>query len=115
MKHPEGVDDLVLDFDVANMRRNVDSMVSLIACIADWRTIGYRRELILGERWRELTMPTLLVWPEHDAFGSPEEGQALVAKNPNLRLVRVPGAGHNAWFDDPESVVTEIERFLVTE
>jgi pimeloyl-ACP methyl ester carboxylesterase len=115
VKHPERVDDLVLDFDVANMRRNVDSMVSLIACIADWRTIGYRRELILGERWRGLTMPTLLVWPEHDAFGSPEEGQALVAKNPNLRLVRVPGAGHNAWFDDPEGVVTEVKRFLVTE
>jgi pimeloyl-ACP methyl ester carboxylesterase len=114
VKHPERVDDLVLDFDVANMRRNVDSMVSLIACIADWRRLGYRRELILGERWRELTMPTLLVWPEHDAFGSLEEGEALVAKNPNLRLVRVPGAGHNAWFDDPESVVTEIERFLVT-
>jgi pimeloyl-ACP methyl ester carboxylesterase len=115
VKHPERVDDLVLDFDVANMRRNVDSMVSLIACIADWRRLGYRRELILGERWRALTMPTLLVWPEHDAFGSLEEGQALVAKNPNLRLVRVPGAGHNAWFDDPDSVVNEIERFLVTE
>ena len=115
VKHPERVDDLVLDFDVANMRRNVESMVSLIACIADWRRLGYRRELILGERWRALTMPTLLVWPEHDAFGSQEDGEALVATNPNLRLVRVPGAGHNAWIDDPETVVAEIERFLVTE
>ena len=115
VKHPERVDDLVLDFDVANMRRNVESMVSLIACIADWRRLGYRRELILGERWRALMMPTLLVWPEHDAFGSQEDGEALVATNPNLRLVRVPGAGHNAWIDDPETVVAEIERFLATE
>jgi pimeloyl-ACP methyl ester carboxylesterase len=106
------VDDRLLDVDVAHTRRNSESMVSLIACIADWRTVGYRRELILGERWRGLTMPTLLLWPEHDAFGSPEEGEALVAKNPNLRLVRVPGAGHNAWIDDPETVVAEIERFL---
>ena len=60
-------------------------------------------------------MPTLLVWPEHDAWGSPEEGEALVAMNRNLRLVRVPGAGHNAWIDDPETVVAEIERFMVTE
>jgi pimeloyl-ACP methyl ester carboxylesterase len=96
VEHPERVDDLVLDVDVANERRNVESMLSLIACIADWRRFGYRREWILGERWRALTMPTLLLWPEHDAFGSPEEGEALVATNPNLRLVRVSGAGHNA-------------------
>jgi pimeloyl-ACP methyl ester carboxylesterase len=112
VEHPDRVDDLVLDFDAANERRNVESMLSLIACIADWRRLGYRRELILGERWRALTMPTLLLWPEHDAFGSPEEGEALVATNPNLRLVRVPGAGHNAWFDDPQTVVAELERFL---
>jgi pimeloyl-ACP methyl ester carboxylesterase len=115
VKHPERVDDALLDVDVANERRNVESMLSLIACIADWRRLGYRRELILGERWRALTMPTLLLWPEHDAFGSPKEGDALVAANPNLRLVRVPGAGHNAWFDDPETVVVEIEHFLDTE
>ena len=112
--HPERVDDRVLDVDVAHTRRNVESMLSLIACIADWRTVGYRRKLILGERWRGLTMPTLLLWPEHDAFGSPEEGQALVAANPNLRLVQIPRAGHNAWFDEPETVVAEIERFLTT-
>ena len=115
VKHPERIDDRLLDVDVVHTRRNVESMVSLIACIADWRRLGYRRELILGERWRALTMPTLLVWPEYDAWGSPEEGEALVAKNPNLRLVRVSGAGHNAWIDDPETVVAEIERFLASE
>lgn len=115
VKHAERLDDLVLDVDVANTRRNVESWLSLIGCIADWRRLGYRRELILGERWRALTTPTLLVWPEHDAWGSPEEGEALVATNPNLRLVRVPGAGHNAWIDDPDTVVAELERFLATE
>ena len=115
VKHPERVDDLVLDVDVANTRRNVESMLGLVSRIADWRRLGYRRELILGERWRELTTPTLLLWPEHDAFGSPEEGEALVATNPNLRLVRIAGAGHNAWFDDPETVVAEIERFLASQ
>ena len=105
----------MLDVDVAHTRRNVESMLSLIACIADWRTLDTDAKLILGERWRGLTTPTLLLWPEHDAFGSPEEGEALVATNPNLRLVRVPGAGHNAWIDDPETVVAEIERFLTAE
>jgi 2-hydroxy-6-oxonona-2,4-dienedioate hydrolase len=115
VEHPERVDDLLLDVDVAHTRRNVESLLSLIACIADWRRLGYRRELILGERWQALTTPTLLLWPEHDAFGSPQKAEALVAANPNLRLVRVAGAGHNAWFDDPDSVLAEIERFLTTQ
>jgi 2-hydroxy-6-oxonona-2,4-dienedioate hydrolase len=115
VEHPERVDDLLLDVDVAHTRRNVGSLLSLIACIADWRRVGYRRELILGERWRALTMPTLLIWPEHDAFGSPDEGEALVARYPNLRLVRVPAAGHLPWIDDPDRIVAEIERFLATD
>ena len=37
VEHPERVDDGLLDVDVAHTRRNVESMLSLIACIADWR------------------------------------------------------------------------------
>ena len=114
VEHPERVDDLLLDVDVAHTRRNVESMLSLIACIADWRRLGYRRELILGERWGVLTTPTVLVWPEHDAFGSLEDAESLVRLNPNLRLVRVAGVGHIPWIDDPERSVAEIERFLAT-
>jgi pimeloyl-ACP methyl ester carboxylesterase len=90
----------------------VESMLGLVSCIADARRLGLRRELILGERWQALTTPTLLVWGERDAFGPAEEGEALVATNPNLRLVRLAEAGHLPWLDDPESVVAEIERFL---
>lgn len=115
VEHPERLDDLLLDVDVAHTRRNVESMLGLVQCIADARRLGYRRELILGERWEALTTPTLLLLGEHDAFGSPEEGETLVARNPNLRLVRVAGAGHNSWIDDPDSVVAEIERFLASE
>jgi 2-hydroxy-6-oxonona-2,4-dienedioate hydrolase len=112
VSHPEKLDDLLLDVDVANTRRNVESMLGLVSCIADARRLGLRRELILGERWQALTTPTLLVWGERDAFGPAEEGEALVATNPNLRLVRLAEAGHLPWLDDPESVVAEIERFL---
>jgi 2-hydroxy-6-oxonona-2,4-dienedioate hydrolase len=115
VKHPERIDDLMLDVDVANSRRNAESMIALIQCIADWRRLAYRRELILGERWRDLTTPTLLVWGEDDAFGSPQEGEALAPMNPNLRLVRVAGAGHLLWIDAPETALGEIDRFLATD
>ena len=114
VEHPERVDDLLLDVDVAHTRRNVESMLSLIGCIADWRRLGYRRELIVGERWRALTTPTVLLWPEHDAFGSLEDAESIVTMNPNLRLIRIAGVGHIPWIDDPERVVAEIEGFLAT-
>ncbi len=112
VEHRDRVDDLLLDVDVAHSRRNGESMLSLIACIADWRRLGYRRELILGEHWGALTMPTLLVWPEREPFGSLEDAESVAAMNPRIRLVRLAGAGHIPWIDDPERVVDEIERFL---
>jgi 2-hydroxy-6-oxonona-2,4-dienedioate hydrolase len=115
VEDPDKLDDLLLDVDVANMRQNAESMLSLIACIADARRLGYRRAFILGDRWQALTTPTLLVWGERDAFGSPNEATALVAKNPNLRLFRVPGAGHFPWIEEPRTVLTEIDGFLAAE
>jgi len=115
VKHPERVDDLILDVDVAHSRRNVESMVGLIKCIADWRRLAYRRELILGQRWRDLTTPTLIVWGDEDAFGTPDDGEAVVAANPDIRLVRIAGAGHLLWTDAPETALAEVERFLATD
>ena len=115
VEHPERLDDLFLDVDVANARRNVDSMLGLIARVADVRALGLRRDVILGDRWRALTTQTLLVWGDRDVFAPPEVAEALAAKNPNIRLVRLSAAGHLPWIDDPESVIAEIERFLATE
>ncbi len=115
VKHPERVDDLLLDVDVAHTRRNVESMLGLVQCIADARRLGYRRELILGQRWQALTTPTLLIWGQREPFGSPNEAEALAAKNPNVHLVRLADAGHLPWIDDPETVVAEIEHFLATQ
>src|SRR5215218_9527607 len=75
VKHPENLDQLLLDLDVANSRRNVESWLSLVKCIVDARRLGLRRELVLGERWQTLTTPTLQVWGDCDAFGSPNEGE----------------------------------------
>jgi pimeloyl-ACP methyl ester carboxylesterase len=115
VKHPDRVDDLLLDVDIAHTRRNVESMLGLVQCIVDARRLAYRRELILGERWTTLATPTLLIWPEREPFGSQTEAEALAAENPNVHLVRLADAGHLAWIDDPETVIAEIERFLATQ
>lgn len=109
--HPENLTHELLDEDVAQARRNAGSHLSLGPCLGDFR--GLRRHLILGERWLALRVPTLFLWGERDAFfGGPEQGEALAARNPNLLVSRLAGAGHIAWIDDPERVVSEVERFL---
>ena len=90
-------------------------MVSLVKRVADVRRFGLHRELMLAERWRSLTTPTLFLWGEDDAFAPPSDVEAFVAESPSLHLVRLADAGHLPWFDEPELVVAEIERFLATD
>lgn len=109
--HPEHLGDALLDEDVASARRNAGSHLSLLHCLGDIR--GLRRRLILGERWQALNVPTLFLWGDRDPFfGGPEQGEAIAARNSNLRVIRIAGVGHIAWIDDPERVIGEIERFL---
>ena len=72
---------------------------------------------MLGERWQALSVPTLALFGERDAFMTPKSWAAwadIDARNPSIRTVRVPDAGHLPWFDEPERVVDELERFLTT-
>jgi len=113
--HPERLDDALLDADVASQRRHIGSHLSLLACVID--AGGLRRRLILGDRWRALKVPAVFLCGERDAFVSPGMRKAwavIAAQNPSIRVIRIPGAGHLPWIDDPERVLGEIERFLTT-
>jgi pimeloyl-ACP methyl ester carboxylesterase len=113
--HPERLEDAFLDVDVAHTRRNLDSILSLIRCVGRGLRGGH---LVLGDRWQTLKVPTLYLGGERDVFVRPKVEKALQGiadGNPNVRLVRIPDAGHLPWLDEPERVVAEIERFLGTQ
>jgi pimeloyl-ACP methyl ester carboxylesterase len=113
--HPERLEDALLDVDVAHTRRNLDSILSLIRCVGRGIRGG---QLVLGDRWQTLKAPTLYLGGERDVFVRPKFENALQAiaeGNPNIRLARIPDAGHLPWLDEPERVVAEIERFLATQ
>jgi pimeloyl-ACP methyl ester carboxylesterase len=115
VRHPERVDDTLLDADIAHTRRNLSSILSLIRCTVGVR--GLRRGLILGEQWQALAMPTLILYGEGDAFATPtmrKAWDAIASRNPNIQDVSVPGAGNHLWVDEPERVVDELERFLAS-
>ncbi|HEY7381058.1 MAG TPA: alpha/beta fold hydrolase [Gaiella sp.] len=113
--HPERLDDTLLATDVAHMRRNAESVVGLMSRVATLG--GLRRHLILGDRWQALGVPTLALLGERDAFLDPgtwQAWEAIAARNPAIRVARVPDAGHLPWIDEPERVVGELEHFLAT-
>ena len=114
--HPERVDDTLLDEDMASVHRNAESQLGLVLSFGEGGRSAARLRLILGERWDSLHVPTVFLWGEGDRFfGGPDKGEAVAARNPNLRVVRIPDAGHFVWIDDPDRVVRELERFLATD
>jgi len=109
--HPERLDDELLDAVVCSQRRNLSSWFSLLECMID--AGGFRRELVIGERWKALQVPVVFLWGEKDAFDSPAHGERIAAQIPaGGRLVRIPEAGHLPWLDDPARVISEIERAI---
>ena len=111
--HPERLDESLLDADVAHTRRNYRDVLRLIGNALNAR--GVRPHLILGERWRNLSVPTLFLSGERDTFMSTERIEAwktLATQNPNIRIAWIPDAGHLAWIDQPDRAAREIETFL---
>lgn len=48
-----------------------------------------------------------MIWGERDVWAAPALGEAAAADNSNIRLVRIPDAGHVVWFDQPAPVLAE--------
>ncbi len=72
------------------------------------------RKLSLDPRDFVVRVPTLVIWGEQDRALLPSLLDGLDAVVPDLKLVRVPGAGHWVMRQQPELVNREIEAFLGT-
>ncbi len=73
---------------------------------------GPRQSLIFGgELLRQVSCPVLLVWGEHDPFGSVAAGRQAAAHLREAR-VEVMGLGHLPWLDEPERCGDLVRGFL---
>lgn len=111
--HPERLGDDLLDLLTASQLRNAPSWFTLIE--RTMNVLGLRKDLLIGDRWKRLSVPATFVWGEKDAWGAPELSEAVASTNPRVSVVRVPDAGHGPWFDAPELVVSAIEQALSSE
>lgn len=79
------------------------------------RVFHFRRpkeEFVLSsEELERLSVPTLVVWGDHDAFGPVRVARRLVGRLPDAVLLEVEG-GHNPWLDRPERCADGLASFL---
>jgi len=59
-----------------------------------------------------LTQPVLFAWGDEDVFLKPLDGARSIASVRDVRLLRLPGAGHAPWLQAPEAVGTAIAQHL---
>lgn len=66
----------------------------------------------LARRLYRVTVPTLVVWGEHDRLIPPAHGEAYAAGIPNARLAVVPNCGHLPHYEQLEEFVRLVRDFL---
>ena len=66
----------------------------------------------LRHRLHRITVPTLLIWGEHDGIVTPQYGEAFRQLIPGARLAVVPQAGHWPHIEQPGAFLAELTRFL---
>jgi pimeloyl-ACP methyl ester carboxylesterase len=84
--------------------------------LAELRTaispIGFRPSLrVRPDELGQLTVPTLLVWGDHDPVGAVRVAQATAELIPNAHLEVLP-AGHGPWLGNPDRTAELVSKFV---
>lgn len=66
----------------------------------------------LGERFKEIRVPTLIVWGEDDRITSIEDAVELNNLIPHSTIVAIPGTGHCPQEESPEQFNEILIRYL---
>jgi pimeloyl-ACP methyl ester carboxylesterase len=73
---------------------------------------GWQSVLVVGpEEVRGLTVPTLLIWGDHDPLGGADIARTATATIPHAQL-EVLSAGHAPWLGYPDRVATIVSGFV---
>jgi len=105
--HPELVDLLVAGDNDPVAAAADRSEVRAIAAPHRWRP-GAR---VPSAELRQLAVPTLLLWGDHDPFGDAAVARATARAIPNAHLELLP-AGHGPWLGHPDRVAELVSEFI---
>ena len=85
---------------------------ALISPFALLSPSGFRRRArVRPDELRQLAMPTLVLWGEHDPVGSIPVAQAITDLIPHARLEVLP-TGHGPWLGQPAQTAATVVDFV---
>ena len=61
---------------------------------------------------RSVHVPALVIHKTHDRLVNVRNGRWLAEHLPNARLLELPGDDHLPWYEDPDTILGEIQEFL---
>lgn len=97
---------------VAAGRDPIASAANLAELRAVISPIGFRPPMrVTPEDLRRLTVPTLLIWGDHDPVGAVDVAQATARLIPEAKLEELP-AGHVPYLGHPERVSELVSEFV---
>jgi len=70
------------------------------------------RQWELGDRFKEIAVPTLIVWGEDDRIAPIEDAAELTNLIPARTIVTIPGAGHYPHEESPQQFNSTLARYL---
>jgi pimeloyl-ACP methyl ester carboxylesterase len=110
VRHPALIESLV-----AAGRDPVTSATNLAELRAVMTVIGFRRSMFVQpDELRRLTVPTLVLWGDHDPVGGVDVAEATARLVPEARLEVLP-EGHALVLGDPERVADLLSGFVRSE
>jgi pimeloyl-ACP methyl ester carboxylesterase len=101
----------ITDADLARYDAAFARPGAIRAGVAYYRAAARHSTETLGEG-RQVERPTLLLWGERDPALRPENADRLERWVPDVRVERVPDAGHFVQADAPDLVNSALVRFL---
>jgi pimeloyl-ACP methyl ester carboxylesterase len=107
VRHPDLIEGLV-----AAGQDPIASAANLAELRAIISPLGFRRSVRIDtDELCRLTVPTLLIWGDHDPVGAVEAAQASAAAIPDAQLEVLPG-GHVPYLRSPERASENVSEFV---
>jgi pimeloyl-ACP methyl ester carboxylesterase len=113
-RHPDLIDLLVaVGRDPTADRAATAEFRAFVSPFALLSRSGFRRRAVLQpDELRQLAMPTLVIWGEHEPLGGISVAQSVTELIPHARLEVMP-TGHGPWLGQPTRTAAAITGWML--
>lgn len=105
-RHPEAVDELI-QYRLTNPVPPAQYSAQVMAGAG----MAVHTDAAVADRLSRLTMPTLILFGEHDKVVPPGNAELMAAQLPDARIAIIPNTGHIFPIEDPAATVNAIIEF----